>query len=146
MKKILLAAVVFCLSFHSNAYCQNGEEVLNNGVTNLKNLLSNHIIEKAYLHVDRQYPYYVAGEVVYFKAYITKGERHEPSDLSGTLHVDLINKNDVILQSIALQLNKGTGGGDFALPDTLRKGSYRIRAYTAWMRTDKHPYFFDQYI
>jgi len=146
MKKILLAAVVICLSFHSNAYCQNGDEVLNNGITNLKDLLTNHIIEKAYLHFDRQYPYYVAGEGVYFKAYITKGERHEPSDLSGTLHVDLINKNDVILQSIALQLNKGTGWGDFALPDTLRKGSYRIRAYTAWMRTDKHPYFFDQYI
>jgi len=146
MKKFLLAAVVFFLSFQSNAYCQNGDEVLKNGITNLKDLLSNHIVEKAYLHFDRQYPYYVAGEIVYFKAYVTKGEHHEPSDLSGTLHVDLINKNDVILQSIALQLNKGAGWGDFALPDTLPKGSYRVRAYTAWMRTDKHPYFFDQYI
>ncbi|MFI5138742.1 MAG: TonB-dependent receptor plug domain-containing protein [Sphingobacteriales bacterium] len=146
MKKILLAALVLCLSFQPNAYCQNGDEVLNNGISNLKDLLTNHIIEKAYLHFDRQYACYVAGEVVYFKAYVTKGELHELSDISATLHVDLINKNDVILQSIALPLNKGTGWGDFALSDTLKKGSYRIRAYTAWMRTDKHPYFFDQYI
>ncbi|HEY2580500.1 MAG TPA: TonB-dependent receptor plug domain-containing protein, partial [Mucilaginibacter sp.] len=86
------------------------------------------------------------GESVYFKAYVTMGERHEPSTISGILHVDLIGKNDAVMKSLVLQLNKGTGWGDVQLPDTLQKGSYRIRAYTEWMRNEKDPNFFEQYI
>jgi hypothetical protein len=146
MKKILFATAIFVISFQTIAHCQTGDDVLTNAVSKLKTLITDHISEKAYLHFDRPYPYYVAGDVVYFKAYVTMGERHEPSNVSGLLHVDLISKNDVLLQSIALGLNNGTGWGDFTLPDNLEKGSYRIRAYTDWMRNDKHPYFFDQYI
>ncbi len=59
----------------------------------------------------------------------------------------MIDKNDVIINLIALQLTNGTGLGDFALPDTLQKGSYRISAYTEWTRGMMSiPYFFDQYI
>ncbi len=123
MKKILFATAIFLCSFQTTAFCQGGNDVLNNGVTKLKSLLTDHIIEKAYLHFDNPYACYVIGDVVYFKAYVTMGERHEPSDLSKILHVDLIDKNDVLMRSIALQLTNGTGWGDFALPDTLQKGS-----------------------
>jgi hypothetical protein len=142
MKKILFAIALLIISFQT-ALGQGGNPVINNLTSKLKTLLNDHIIEKAYLHFDRPYPYYVAGEVVYFKAYVTKGERHEPSNISGVLHVDLI-KNDVILNSIILQLTNGTGWGDFALPDTLQKGNYHIRAYTAWMQNEKEPNFFNQ--
>lgn len=74
------------------------------------------------------------------------GELHLPSTVSGVLHVDLIDKNDAPLQSINLKLNGGSGWGDFTLPDSLQKGTYRIRAYTQWMRNDSHPNFFEQYI
>ena len=52
-----------------------------------------HVIEQAYLHFDK--PYYAAGDTIYFKAYVTVGERHELSALSGVLHVDLVNENKV---------------------------------------------------
>jgi len=146
MKKILFTTAMFVISLQTIAYCQTGNDVINNAVSRLKTLLTDHEIEKAYLHFDKPYVNYVAGEVVYFKAYVTMGERHEPSTISSILHVDLIDKNEVLLRSIALQLSNGTGWGDFALPDSLQKGSYRIRAWTEWMRNDKTPYFFDQYI
>ncbi len=146
MKKILFSVALFVFSFQTIAYCQVGNDVMAGPVSRLKTLLTDHEIEKAYLHFDRPYAYYVGGDIVYFKAYVTMGERHEPSTISNILHVDLIDKNDVLMQSIALQLTDGTGWGDFALPEKLQKGSYRIRAYTEWMRNDKSPYFFDQYI
>ncbi|WP_295674755.1 TonB-dependent receptor plug domain-containing protein [uncultured Mucilaginibacter sp.] len=146
MKKFFLMAVIFGLGVRTIAFAQPGTDAVNTAVSNLKSLLTDHIIEKAYLHFDRPYPYYVAGEIVYFKAYVTLGEKHEASTLSNILHVDLIDKNDVLMQSIVLQLTGGTAWGDFLLPDSLQKGSYRIRAYTQWMRNDKTPYFYDQYI
>jgi len=144
MKRILTVAAVFVCLFQTIAYCQAGNDVAGNAVSKLKTLLTDHIIEKAYLHFDK--PYYAAGDTVYFKAYVTMGERHEVSTISGILHVDLLGKNDVLMQSINLQLTNGTCYGDFALPFNLQKGNYRIRAYTQWMRNDGQGYFFDHFI
>ena len=146
MKKTLVSIVISILSFQTIAFCQNENPVLTNAVSKLKTLMTDHVTEKAYLHLDRPYAFYVAGENVYFKAYVTMGERHEPSSISGILHVDLIGKNDAIMKSLLVQLNNGTGWGDIQLSDTLQKGSYRIRAYTEWMRNEKTPNFFEQYI
>jgi len=98
--------------------------------------------ERAYLHFDK--PYYAAGDTIYFKAYVTRGERHELSNLSGVLHVDLINSKNEIDQSINLQLDSGLAWGDFALPDSLPNGNYRVRAYTKLMRIDSASSYFDQ--
>jgi hypothetical protein len=146
MKRTLFATAMFVILSQNIAFCQTDSAVLKNAVSKLRTLLVDRITERAYLHFDRPYSYYVAGDVVYFKAYVTMGERHELSKISGILHVDLIGKNNAPIKSIILQLNNGIGWGDFALPDTLKKGSYLVRAYTEWMRNDNKPYFFDQYI
>ena len=96
--------------------------------------LTNHLTEKAYLHFDK--PYYATGDTIYFKACVTLGERHKLSNLSGVLHVDLINPGNKIEQGIKLPLVNGLAWGDFVLPDTLAPGNYRIRAYTRWMLND----------
>jgi len=140
MKKVLyLFALLSCLSLQ--AYCQGNGTVLQNIVSKLKTLSTDHIIEKAYLHFDK--PYYAAGDTMYFKAYVTLGERHDLSKISGILYVDLVNPQNVIASSVKLQLVDGVGWGDFALPGTLAKGNYRIRAYTKYMENDPD-YFFDQ--
>ena len=138
MKKIVFA--LLCTgAFNLCAYAQS-DSTIKNASYKLKAYLSDHILEKAYLQFDK--PYYAAGDTIYFKAYVTIGERHILSRLSGVLHVDLINTNNKIDQTIKLQLDSGTAHGDFALPDSLPNGSYRVRAYTQWMRNNDEDGFF----
>jgi hypothetical protein len=136
---IQFTVVLFWL-FALSAYCQTGNEIVNK----LKTFSHGHATEKAYLHFDK--PYYAAGDTIYFKAYVTLGEKHELSTLSGILHVDLINTNNKIDQSIKLQLQDGVAWGDFTLPDSLPPGNYRVRAYTQWMRNEGEDAFFYQTI
>ena len=140
MKRLLIIPlIVFLLSLcYSRTYGQTTYKLFDK----LKAYTSTHPTEKAYLHFDQ--PYYATGDTVYFKAYVAAGERHELSAISGILHVDLINTLNKIDQSIKLQLVNGLGWGDFALPDTLPPGKYRIRAYTQWMRNEGN--YFEQAI
>jgi len=118
MKKtsLLFLTVLYCFV----AYGQSGDSFI-------KTLNR----EKAYLHFDK--PYYATGDTIYFKAYVTLGPKRKLSDLSGVLHVDLIDPDNKINQSIKLRLANGLAWGDFVLADTLADGNYRIRAYTRWM-------------
>ncbi|HVW95424.1 MAG TPA: carboxypeptidase regulatory-like domain-containing protein [Mucilaginibacter sp.] len=100
--------------------------------------------EKAYLHFDK--PYYAAGDTIYFKAYVTDGAKHELSVSSGVLNVELISQENKIVRWIKLQLINGLAWGDFALPDTLTAGNYRVRAYTNLMRNSGSDYFFSRSI
>jgi len=98
--------------------------------------------EKVYLHLDK--PYYAAGDDIWFKAYITKGGEHKLSDLSGIVNVELINDKDSVSKAIKLPVIAGMAWGDLKLADSLTEGSYRIRAYTAYMQNAGEDYFFDQ--
>jgi len=98
--------------------------------------------EKVYLHTDK--PYYAVGDTIWLKAYVTMGSRHKPSTHSGIVYVDLINERDSIQKTLKLQLTKGTSAGDLILADDFKEGSYRLRAYTQWMRNSDKDYFFDR--
>ena len=142
-----LKLIITCLIFLSccfNGYSQDNSFSGDKVISSLKTFLSTNPAEKAYLQFDK--PYYAAGDTMYFKAYVTFGERHQLSDISGVLHVDLINTNNKIDKSIKLQLINGLAWGDFFLPDSLPAGNYRVRAYTQLMRNDASPAFFDRTI
>jgi len=97
--------------------------------------------EKVYLHMDK--PYYALGDTIWFKGYVTIGSRHQLSKLSGSLYVDLITEKDSVIRSLKLPITTGMVMGDFTLGDEFKEGSYRIRAYTQWMRNAGEDYFFD---
>jgi hypothetical protein len=134
------AFILFLMAFSQiNTYCQIKNGDLTSVTGHLKSFAVAHPTEKAYLHFDK--PYYVAGDTIYFKAYTTMGERHMLSRISGVLHVDLININNKIDQSINLQVDNGISWGDFALPDSLPTGNYLVRAWTQWMRNSSGGFF-----
>src|SRR5664279_840069 len=140
MKRILLISTfIFCCKSGAFSQLYSAEAHV---VDQLKNFVSTYDPEKAYVQFDR--PYYAAGDTIYFKAYVTQGGRHRLSISSGVLHVDLINPENRIEQSIRLRLDSGVCWGDFALPDSLPTGNYRVRAYTQWMRNLGELDFFDQ--
>ncbi len=88
-------------------------------------------------------PYYAVGDTIWFKAYVTTGSRHQLSAMSGALYVELINEKDSIIRALKLPLTAGMSMGDIALEDQFKEGSYRLRAYTQWMRNAGEDYFFD---
>lgn len=144
MKKTALALLLFVLAINSHAFCQSDNTVLNTVAGKLQSFYTGHIVEKAYLGFDK--PYYVAGDTIYFKACVTSGEKHQLSQQSVVLYVDLINPQRIIKKSIKLELQNGLAWGDFALPDTLSKGNYRVRAYSKLMKNETGTCFFEQVI
>jgi hypothetical protein len=102
------------------------------------------VIEKVYLHVDRDN--YTAGDDVWFKAYLIDGIDRLLTDHSSNLHVELISPSSKIISSRIVRLVGGLGNGDFSLPDDIKSGRYKLRAYTNYMRNFSDALFFNKEI
>nr|WP_067053140.1 TonB-dependent receptor plug domain-containing protein [Mucilaginibacter sp. L294] len=125
-------------------YSFNADDIITRLQRQLDKWSDSHPIEKVHLHLDK--PYYTAGDDIWFKAYVITGPMHRLQPDSGILNVELIDAQDSIKQSLKLQLHNGLAYGDFALPDTLHEGNYRIRAYTQYMLNAGSDYIFDRVI
>src|SRR4051812_7232003 len=110
-KPFLIVLISACMQLPLYAQINNNTQIPAKGnadmkdvVARLQTLSTDRVIEKAFLHFDKSY--YDPGDTIYFKAYVTAGERHELSKISGVLHVDLFGNGDsVIMQSLILQLS-----------------------------------------
>ena len=98
------------------------------------------IVEKVYLHTDRNY--YYAGDDIWFKAYLIDASDNLFSSHSNNLHVELISPDSKIIDSKIIRLDEGLGNGDFRLSGNLKSGLYRLRAYTNYMRNFGDQLFF----
>ncbi|TJZ61790.1 hypothetical protein FAZ15_04540 [Sphingobacterium olei] len=98
--------------------------------------------EKLYLHLDK--PTYTAGETIWIKVYCTVGVENLLSNLSGITDIELIDPAHNIVSAIKIPLVMGMGIADIQLNDTITEGSYRLRAYTSWMRNADEQFFYDR--
>jgi hypothetical protein len=108
----------------------------------LKNYTDTRVEEKVWLHTDK--PYYASGEVVWLSAYVNEANSWVLSPLSRILYVELISPESAVMKRLTLQLTNGRSKGDFTLPDTLKAGTYRLRAYTNWQRNFGTETFYDR--
>jgi len=99
-------------------------------------------VEKIHLHLDKYS--YTAGETIWFKAYATIGVENFLSNLSNIGYVELIDPKSEMAYKLKIPIVSGLGVGDITLADTVAEGTYRLRAYTNWMRNDSATYFFEQ--
>ena len=74
---------------------------------------STKIIEKVYLHVDRES--YYPGDDIWFKAYLIDASDGLLSSNSINLHIELISPDSKIIDSRVLKLENGLCNGDFKL-------------------------------
>ncbi|TJZ62193.1 hypothetical protein FAZ15_06710 [Sphingobacterium olei] len=128
------------LVFFSTGYTQDIQKTLEKA----DDFYQSNPQEKMYLHLDKYA--YTAGETIWFKAYTTIGIHNFFSNLSGIANVELISPSEEIVAAIKIPLISGLGIGDFVLNDTIVEGSYRIRAYTNWMRNYDDAHFYDRTI
>ena len=95
----------------------------------LKKLYDDHPQEKIYLWYNKSA--YVAGETIWFKAYVFCG--YDLSFISSSLYVELYNAEKKLISTKLLPLISGTTDGSIDLGNKSDEGVYYIRAYTQWM-------------
>lgn len=87
--------------------------------------------EKVFVQTNRQH--YYAGDTVWMKAWCTLN--NAPTYLSRILYIDLTNKNgEVVIKKMYRLDSLSSSAADFLLPQTLQTGTYRLNAYTLWMK------------
>ena len=105
----------------------------------LKNL-NNNIIEKVYLHTDKDT--YVSGETMWFGIYNTLSFNTVNNIGSELIYVDLIDSDNKVVASQTHKIKFGKGNGSYKFDQKLPSGNYILRAYTNWMRNFSDNYFF----
>ena len=117
---------------------------LNTLTANLTQYEAKELKEKIYLQTDKSF--YITGEICWFKSYVVDASLHKPFSLSRVAYVELINRDSKPVLQGKISLQKGTGSGSFFIPLYLPSGSYKIRAYTNWMKNFGPDYFFEKNI
>ncbi|HTE30373.1 MAG TPA: hypothetical protein VK666_08365 [Chryseolinea sp.] len=102
------------------------------------------LAEKIYLQLDSKV--YTTDQTIWFKAIIANARDHTPTNLSGVLHVELIDPNEKIVERKLIRLERGIGDGFFQLNQGYAGGPYLVRAYTEWDRNFGSDFFFKEYI
>lgn len=88
--------------------------------------------EEVYIHSDRDE--YIAGEDIWFSAYVFNRQSNRFSESSGLVYVELLNKDNIPVIQKRIKILNGVGPGQVLLPDTLSTGPYILRAYTNLMK------------
>lgn len=86
-------------------------------------------VEKAYLHFDRES--YIAGETAWFKAYLSSD--YLPDTISTNLYVELLSPGLALISRSSCPVILAVANGQLDIPDSLRAGTYTLRAYTPYM-------------
>ena len=136
---------LFCLLLVVGQACWCAAQTpLDTVVSRLQAWEHQHRPERVHIHTDK--PYYLVGDTIWLKAYTVIGADHQLSGWSGAVYVDLISETDSLVAALKLPLMAGLAKGNIDLPNHLRPGNYRLRAYTQWMRNAGSDYFFDQLV
>ena len=95
--------------------------------------------EKIHVHCDK--PVYLAGEKIWFRAYVTDAVLHIPSANQYVI-AELINPLDSVVNRIKIRPDSGAFHGHISLDQALPEGDYTLRAWTENMLNPGADYYF----
>jgi len=119
-------------------------QVLDDIQSKFNNYAQNTLQEKLYVHTDKDF--YLAGELLWFKIYDINAADNKPLDAAKVAYAEILDRdNNPILQA-KIAMDNGSGNGSFYLPVSAVSGSYKIRAYTNWMKNFSADKYFEKNI
>jgi hypothetical protein len=119
-KIISLLSLIVLLTIQLNA--QKTDSVLNI-------LTAQNPTEKIYIHYDKEY--YVAGETIWFKAYLYNDGK--PSGLSTNFYLQFTDSKGQEICTKKYPVLGAVAKGNIDIPDSIPQGNYYIRAFTPGM-------------
>jgi hypothetical protein len=132
MKKSVVTIVISALLIIKNgALCSLAQPVTDEPARNRVNSLKLPW-EEVCMHTDRNK--YISGEDLWFSLYNIDAGSKTLFQGSIIAYVELLNPRGKAVVQGRFRLDGGRGAGSFLLPDTIRSGTYKIRAYTNWMK------------
>ena len=126
LKSIFILSFLF-LTLLSNAQTniENTDSLAGRFISDLRASTT----EKLFVQTNKKI--FVAGEELWFKAWIVNSLSHKYFSHSKTLFVDLVNEKDSVLTQLLLNIPSQKTEGLIKLSDSLREGFYWLRLYTA---------------
>lgn len=100
--------------------------------------------EKTYIHTDKDS--YIAGETIWYKAYLLDGVTHTLTDKSKVVYVDLRNAKDSLISKQKLFVDAFGAAGNIEIPDRIDEGGYTLSAYSNYMLNGNTPLVFSKAI
>lgn len=88
--------------------------------------------EKLYVQTDK--PYYIGGEDIWFRAYLSDYTSHIPDTTSRYVYTELIDPLGKVISRIKTLSRDGAYYGNIHLQEGLAEGMYRLRSYTSFMK------------
>ena len=122
----------------------SGEPFIEQLTKSLIKYNSERAVEKVHLHTNKDL--FLAGDYLWYSAYVVLGPAHYLTAISKNFQVDLISPTGEIIVSQLQGLNNGRGSGSLQLPDDLKEGTYQLRAYTNWMNNFQQDFFYTKRI
>ena len=130
--------------FYSENRLSSANEVI--GVDSLVKIMNNNIVAVENVYVETDRPDYLAGDTIWFSAFVLDNLHMDSTLMSKILYVDLINADNKLEKHLKLLIKNGRSRGDFTLNKDLKNGIFRIRAYTQFMRNFQSEYLFEKEI
>lgn len=106
----------------------------------LRNYRNSTFTEKLFVHTDKEY--YLSGELMWFKIYAIDGATNQPLRFSKICYVEILDSANTPVLQAKVAMNDAAGNGSFDIPQSVRSGNYKLRAYSRWMKNfDAHGFF-----
>ena len=100
--------------------------------------------ERIFMHTNTSF--LLNGEYLYYMLYCLDIKESRLSNLSKVGYVELIGKGGESVFRHKVLLQNGVGNGDFFLPTEVPSGTYKLVAYTQWMRNQGQASFYQSNI